>query len=64
MPKGADLHSHLTGAVYAESYIEWAAVMPLCIDLSTSGYSMRLVAKMGLSVLPPMRSGILCSTGV
>ena len=38
MPKGADLHSHLTGAVYAESYIEWAAVMPLCIDLSTSGY--------------------------
>ena len=38
MPKGADLHSHLTGAVYAESYIEWAAVMPLCIDLSTSRY--------------------------
>src|SRR5689334_21066819 len=35
MPKGADLHTHLTGAVYAESYIKWAADLPLCIDLST-----------------------------
>lgn len=34
-PKGADLHSHLTGAVYAESYIRWAAGLPLCIELST-----------------------------
>jgi adenosine deaminase len=25
MPKGADLHSHLSGAVYAESYLRWAA---------------------------------------
>ena len=25
MPKGGDLHSHLSGAVYAESYIQWAA---------------------------------------
>jgi adenosine deaminase len=35
MPKGADLHTHLTGAVYAESYIRWAAERPLCIDVST-----------------------------
>jgi adenosine deaminase len=33
-PKGADLHSHLSGAVYAESYIRWAADLPLCIDSS------------------------------
>ena len=33
-PKGADLHTHLSGAIYAESYIEWAADLPLCIDLS------------------------------
>ena len=32
MPKGADLHNHLSGAVYAESYIEWAAQDGLCID--------------------------------
>ncbi len=31
MPKGADLHSHLSGAVYAESYIQWAADMNLCV---------------------------------
>ncbi|MGA7221952.1 MAG: hypothetical protein WBX16_03770 [Candidatus Acidiferrales bacterium] len=24
MPKGGDLHNHLTGAVYAESYIDYA----------------------------------------
>ncbi len=38
MPKGADLHVHLTGAVYAESYIRWAAEMPLCVDVSTFAY--------------------------
>ena len=38
MPKGADLHNHLSGAVYAESYIAWAAEMPLCIDIATSRY--------------------------
>ena len=32
MPKGADLHSHLSGAVYAESFIEYAADAGLCID--------------------------------
>lgn len=32
MPKGADLHSHISGAVYAESYLEWAAQADLCVD--------------------------------
>lgn len=32
MPKGADLHSHLSGAVYAESYIDWAAQAGYCAD--------------------------------
>jgi adenosine deaminase len=35
MPKGADLHNHLSGAIYAESYIEWAAKKGLCIDTTT-----------------------------
>lgn len=30
-PKGADLHNHLSGAVYAESYIGWAAQDGLCV---------------------------------
>src|SRR5580765_1094756 len=32
MPKGGDLHNHLSGAVYAESFIQWAAQDRLCVD--------------------------------
>jgi len=32
MPKGGDLHSHLSGAVYAESYLRWAVEDSLCIS--------------------------------
>src|SRR5690348_7830733 len=35
MPKGGDLHNHLSGAVYAERYIEWAAAKGLCINTTT-----------------------------
>ena len=35
MPKGADLHNHLSGAIYAERYIEWAAEKGLCINTRT-----------------------------
>jgi adenosine deaminase len=36
MPKGGDLHNHLSGAVYAESWISQAAADGLCVDLATS----------------------------
>ncbi len=32
MPKGADLHNHLSGAIYAESFLRWAAEADICID--------------------------------
>jgi adenosine deaminase len=32
MPKGGDLHNHLSGAVYAESFLQWAADEGDCID--------------------------------
>lgn len=32
MPKGGDLHNHLSGAIYAESLIKWAAERGECID--------------------------------
>jgi adenosine deaminase len=35
MPKGADLHNHLSGAIYAERYIEWAAEKGLCVNTRT-----------------------------
>ena len=35
MPKGGDLHVHLSGAIYAESMIAWAGEDGLCIDEKT-----------------------------
>ncbi len=32
LPKGGDLHNHLSGAVYAESFLQYAADDGLCID--------------------------------
>src|SRR5882757_5962324 len=34
MPKGGDLHNHLSGAVYAESWIRAAAEDHLCVDVA------------------------------
>jgi hypothetical protein len=36
MPKGGDLHNHLSGAVYAESFIRWAVQDGLCVDGNTA----------------------------
>jgi adenosine deaminase len=36
MPKGGDLHNHLTGAVYAEDFLDFAASDNLCVDRTTS----------------------------
>ncbi len=32
MPKGGDIHTHLSGAVYAERYLSWAATDGYCVD--------------------------------
>lgn len=39
MPKGADLHVHLGGAVYAESFIRAGAEDNLCVDSATLSFS-------------------------
>lgn len=36
MPKGGDLHNHLSGSIYAESWIDFAAEDGLCVDRTTS----------------------------
>ena len=36
MPKGGDLHVHLTGATYAEDMLDWAASDNFCVDRTTS----------------------------
>src|SRR5437588_517634 len=39
MPKGGDLHNHLSGAIYAESYIQWASDNGLCVNTTTMALS-------------------------
>lgn len=39
MPKGADLHNHLSGAVYAESWIRAAAEDQLCVNLVSLSFA-------------------------
>lgn len=41
MPKGGDLHSHLSGAVYAESFLRWAAEDGSCFSVR----SVRIVSR-------------------
>ena len=38
MPKGGDLHNHLSGTTYAESFIKFAANDNLCIDTEARSY--------------------------
>src|SRR5215212_2275712 len=38
MPKGGDLHNHLSGTVYGETYIRLAAADGLCIDSMKRAY--------------------------
>ncbi|WP_342114382.1 adenosine deaminase family protein [Pseudoduganella sp. OTU4001] len=35
MPKGADLHHHYSGSIYAEQYLEWVDKLGYCIDKTT-----------------------------
>ena len=38
MPKGADLHNHLSGAIYAESWIRAAVEDHLCVNLASLSF--------------------------
>ncbi|MDE3103841.1 MAG: adenosine deaminase [Acidobacteriota bacterium] len=39
MPKGADLHMHLSGAVYAESFLDQGAADHLCVDVTAAAFA-------------------------
>ncbi len=49
MPKGADLHMHLSGAIYAETFIRDAAEDNLCVDTTKLAF----VKIVGESTAPP-----------
>jgi len=44
MPKGADLHNHLSGAIYAETWIRDAAEDGLCVDLGSYSFARPVMA--------------------
>jgi len=52
MPKGADLHNHLSGAVYAESWIRAAAEDQLCVNLEKLSFAKPVTAQ-GSAEEPP-----------
>jgi len=51
-PKGADLHNHLTGAVYAESYLAWARQDGLLLDSTLTLVEPALCARRTCADLP------------
>ena len=61
MPKGADLHNHLSGSIYAEHYIEWAAEKGLCINPRTLTLSVPALPSNCDSDLTPARTALTSS---
>ena len=57
MPKGGDLHMHLSGAVYAESFLKEAAADNLCVNPKTLSFAKNA----GLAKDPP--AGPICADG-
>ncbi len=51
MPKGGDLHNHLSGAIYAENFLAAAVEQHLCVD------------KIALALTPAPPQGGACPTG-
>jgi adenosine deaminase len=53
MPKGGDLHNHLSGAVYAETWLRDAAEDNLCVDPANMAFTKPLAVPSGGSPHPP-----------
>ena len=59
MPKGGDLHSHLAGAVYAETWLRDAAADKICIDPQALAFAHRGTA---LAIEPCAAGSVAAST--
>jgi adenosine deaminase len=57
MPKGADLHMHLSGAVYAETFLKDAATDQLCVDPASLSFAKNIGTTRSLPPQP------VCSKG-
>ena len=61
MPKGADLHMHLSGAVYAETFVREAAEAHLCVAAVEPGTPSVPEAQNALRLVTPQAKG--CAAG-
>ncbi len=52
MPKGGDLHMHLSGAIYGETLIQWATEQHACVDPKTFSLTQSLRESSGEPVCP------------
>jgi adenosine deaminase len=57
MPKGGDLHMHLSGSVYAETFIKDAAADLLCVDPKTMSFFKPKATTMSLPPQPVCGEG-------
>lgn len=57
MPKGADLHMHLSGAVYAETFLRDAAADGLCVNRATLSFFKPLATTRSLPPQPVCGEG-------
>ncbi len=63
MPKGGDLHNHLSGAIYAETWIQEAAEDRMCVDRTTLSVSSAPGAVSSAPANPPAVSVGPCGDG-
>lgn len=57
MPKGADLHNHLDGAVYAETFIRVGGEDGLCVDPAAKSFTKSQPIKSGAEPEPVCEAG-------
>jgi adenosine deaminase len=57
MPKGADLHYHLTGGIYAETFIRAAAQDGLCVDVASHSFTRPTAAAQSAPAQPVCGDG-------
>lgn len=63
MPKGADLHMHFSGAVYAETFLKDAAADLLCVNPSTLSFTKNLGTTRSLPPQPVCAKGDVPAAG-
>jgi adenosine deaminase len=63
MPKGGDLHNHLSGAVYAESWIRAGAEDHLCVDVAKLAFVKPQAASSGGGEQPACGDGKVPAAG-